>query len=196
MAPKGKYTRSRLAAAAAQSAATARTNLPNASALEQLTCEYVHAPDEANTYADGSLRWVAPLTFRWCVKCAGYEEHFDVTARCSNVVQRGVPLPAHWWTAMQCLNLGRRAEASMDNVRDPSISDVRCSVLGQAKELQSPTSESEAVAGKTVALQMDGARAVFYLCAHVQDGLWLYLTKYKVLYRRVRPGGPFCGPGW
>ena len=67
MAPKGKYTRNRLAAAAAQSAATARTNLPNASALEKLTCEYVRAPDEANTYADGSLRWVAPLTFRWCV---------------------------------------------------------------------------------------------------------------------------------
>ena len=108
MAPKVKYTRNRLAAAAAESASDARATLPNADALESLTCDYVHAPDETNTNADGSLRRGANLTFRWRLKSkAGHEEHFDVIVRTNNVTEQGVPLPPHWRTAMQCLNLER-----------------------------------------------------------------------------------------
>ncbi len=97
MAPKAKYTRNRLAAAAAESASDARATLPNADALESLTCDYVHAPEETNTNADGSLRWNTLLTFRWRLKTkAGHEEHFDVTARTNNIMEREVPLPPHW----------------------------------------------------------------------------------------------------
>jgi hypothetical protein len=171
MAPKGKYTRSRLAAAAAQSASSARTDLPNSEALEALTCEYVHAPDETNANIDGSLRRGALLTFRWRLKTkAGQEERCDVTARTDNITERGVPLPPHWWTAMQCLSLERLCEASAANVDDPGISNVQCAVIGQAKETQPPSPDGVGE-GRTVALQVDGVRVVFLLCAHVQDGL-------------------------
>ncbi len=173
MAPKGKYTRNRLAAAAAQSASDVRTDLPNAEALEALTCEYVHAPEETNAFADGSLRRAALLTFRWRLKTrTGHEEEATVTARTNNVAERGVPLPSHWRTAMQCLNLERLCETSAGKVNDPDISNVRCSVLGQAKEPQPPSADG-AGEGRTVALQADGARVVFILCAHVLDGVWL-----------------------
>ncbi len=173
MAPKGKYTRNRLAAAAAQSASDVRTDLPNAEALEALTCEYAHAPEETNAFADGSLRRAALLTFRWRLKTrTGHEEEATVTARTNNVAERGVPLPSHWRTAMQCLNLERLCETSAGKVNDPDISNVRCSVLGQAKEPQPPSADG-AGEGRTVALQADGARVVFILCAHVLDGVWL-----------------------
>ena len=120
MAPKGKYTRDRLATAAAESASDARATLPNADALESLTCDYVHAPDETNAFVDGSLRRAALLTFRWRLKTrTGHEEHATVTARTNNVAERGVPLPSHWRTAMQSLNLERLCEASAGKVNDP-----------------------------------------------------------------------------
>ncbi len=172
MAPKGKYTRNRLAAAAAQSASDVRTDLPNTDALEALTCEYVHAPDETNAFADGSLRRAALLTFRWRLKTrTGHEEHATVTARTNHVAERGVPLPSHWRTAMQCLSLERLCEASAGKVDDPGISNVRCAMLGQAKEPQPP--QGGVGEGRTVALQVDGARVVFILCACVLDGEWL-----------------------
>ena len=71
MAPKGRYTQSCLAAAAAQAANDARARLPNAALLETLRCEYVHAPEEADVRADGSLRGSAQLTFRWFLKTRG-----------------------------------------------------------------------------------------------------------------------------
>ena len=90
MAPKAKYTRNRLAAAAADEA------------LEVLTCECVHVAEETSAFADGSLRRAALLTFRWRLKTrTGHEEHATVTARTNNVAERGVPLPSHWRTAMQ-----------------------------------------------------------------------------------------------
>ena len=96
MAPKGRYTRNHLAAAAAESATAARASLPNSDTLQTLTCEYVHTPDETNAYADGALRRAAHLTFRRRLKTkAGHEEHFDVTARTNNATEQGVPLPPH-----------------------------------------------------------------------------------------------------
>ena len=173
MAPKVKYTRNRLAAAAADSASDARASLPNADALESLTCDYVHAPEEANTNADGSLQRGANLTFRWRLKTtAGHEEHCDVFARTNNIIERKVPLPPHWRTVMQCLGLERLCEASAGKVNDPDISNVRCAVFGQAKEPQPPSADG-AGEGRTIALQVDGVRVVFILCAHVQDGSWL-----------------------
>ena len=168
MAPKGRYTRNHLAAATAEAATAARASLPNADTLQTLTCEYVHTPDETNTYADGALRRAAHLTFRWRLKTkAGHEEHFDVTARTNNATEQGVPLPPHWRTALQCLSLERLCEASAGKVSDPGISDVRCAVLGQAREPPPPDGTG---AGRTIALQVDGARVVFFLCAHVRNG--------------------------
>ena len=74
-----------VAAAAAQAASDARARLPNATVLDALRCEYVHAPDETNTCADGSVSRTAQLTFRWYLRtCAGHEERAKVTARTNN----------------------------------------------------------------------------------------------------------------
>ena len=173
MAPKAKYTRSRLTAVAAESASDARATLPNAEALESLTCDYVRVPDETTTDAGGSLRRGDKLTFRWRLKTMeGHEEDATITARTNHVFERGVPLPTHWWTAMQCVSLERHCEASVSKVNDPDVSNVRCAVLGQAKGPQSPAAGG-AGEGRTVALQADGARVVFILCSEVLDDLWL-----------------------
>ena len=106
MAPKGKFTRHRMAACAAQAAVKYRAALPNTAALAELTCDYIHAPGENDLQADGFLRRGAELTFRWRLKTkAGHEECCNVSARTNNVSVRGVPLPPGWATAMQCVGL-------------------------------------------------------------------------------------------
>ena len=83
-------------------------------------------------------------------------------------------LPEHWRTAMQCLTLGARAEASKSDMRATGVSQVRCEVLGQAKHLEPPSCESEEPeTGKIVALRMGESRVVFLLCAHVRADEWL-----------------------
>jgi hypothetical protein len=157
---------------AAAAAIESRRELPNASALEALTCEYVHAPDENTTCSDGSLRRTALLTFRWRLKTnTGHEERCDVLVRTNNVTQRRVPLPQHWMTAMACLSLERWCDEGRRKVRDPDARDVQCVPLGQVNQ-PLPAAEG-AGPGRTVALQVHGRRVIFLLCAHVQDSLWL-----------------------
>ena len=94
-----------------------------------------------------------------------------MTARTNNVMERQkVPLPAHWCTAMQCLGLDDLRDRSVGKVQVPDISDVRCDVLGQARQ---PHQSDGVAPGKTVALQVGGARVVYLLCAHVREGTWL-----------------------
>ena len=173
MAPKVRYTFERLRAIAEESAQKAKESLPNASVLELLRCEYVHNHEEQAFNKDGSLRRETPLTFRWRVKCAGYAETYEVAARCNHVVERGVPFPEHWRTAMQCLSLDELAQASAEKVCDPGLSNVHCVFLGQARLLRPPCSESGVPeTGKTVALQSGGERVVYLLVANVRDALW------------------------
>ena len=172
MAPKGAYNRNRMAACAAEAASTSRMELTNASELKDLSCDYIHIPDEANMCADGSLRRTALLTFRWRLKThAGHEENCDVVVRTNNVTARRVPLPPHWATAINCLSLDRWCEETASKVRVPDISDVRCLALGQVKEPPAPSDGTGP--GRIVPLQVEGARVVFLMCAQVQDGLWL-----------------------
>ena len=172
MAPKGKFTRHRMAACAAQAAVKYRAELSNTAALAELTCDYIHAPGENDLQADGFLRRGAELTFRWRLKTkAGHEECCNVSARTNHVSVRGVPLPPGWATAMQSLGLDEIAEGTARKVRDGNVSEARCLVLGQAKE--PPQLADGATVGKTVALQVHGSRVVFLMCAHVQDGRWL-----------------------
>ena len=172
MAPKGKHTRNSMAAHAADAAAKYKSQLADTGALEELTCEYIHVPDETDMQADGSLRWAARLTFRWCLKTrSGHEERYNTTARASNIPGQGVPFPPHWITAMQCQRLETLAEESAVKARDHGVSAVRCLALGQPKEPAAPADGTGA--GKTVALQVGGSRVVFLMCAQVQDGQWL-----------------------
>ena len=155
MAPKGTYSRSRMAACAAEAAAKYKSELPNRAALEDLTCDYIHAPDETNMRADGSMRRTAQLTFRWRLKTnTGHEECCDVTVRTNKVPVQGVPLPSHWTTAMRCLGLNRCCEESAGKVRDPNVSDVRCLALGQAKE---PPSYINTIGPGYVGVRLAGA---------------------------------------
>ena len=167
-----KYSRNRMAECAAAAAIESRRELPNNSALEALTCEYIHAPNEDTTCSDGSLRRTALLTFRWRLKTnAGHEERCDVLVRTNNATQQGVPLPKHWTTAMACLSLERWCEEGRRKVRDPDARDVQCVPLGQVKQPLPPADGTGA--GRTVALHVHGQRVIFLLCAHVQDSLWL-----------------------
>ena len=172
MAPKGKHTRNSMAAYAAESATKYKAQFANTNALEDLTCEYIHAPEESDIQADGSLRWAAQLTFRWRLRTSsGHEECYDITSRASHVPTRKVPFPSHWVTAVQCQRLDALAEESAGKVHDHSVSDVRCLALGQAKEPPAP--DGGTGVGRTVALQVDGLRVVFLMCAQVRDGQWL-----------------------
>ncbi len=173
MAPKKIYSNQRFAEIAAESAAKARGTYPNSLPMD-LSCEHLPEFDKAFCHNDGKLRRDTPLTFRWRVKCAGYEATHDVNARCNNATERGVPLPEHWRTAMQCLTLDARADASTGDMRETGVSQVRCEVLGQARLLEPSRAESEEPeTGKIIALRTGESRVVFFLCAHVHGNEWL-----------------------
>ncbi len=173
MPPKKIYSNQRFAQVGAESAAKARATYQNSFPME-LSCEHLPEFDKAFCQNDGKLRRDTPLTFRWRVKCAGYEATHDVNARCNHVTERGVPLPEHWRTAMQCLTLEARAEASTGDMRETGVSQVRCEVLGQARILEPSCAESEEPeTGKIIALRTGESRVMFFLCAHVHGNEWL-----------------------
>ena len=82
MAPK-RYTRERLDGIAADSAAKMKGLVPNGT----LTCEYLH--QEKDVTVKGS----DTLSFLWEIESSGYGDTYNFTARCDNVVARGVPFP-------------------------------------------------------------------------------------------------------
>ena len=123
MAPKALYTHERIAAIASRSAAQARAEYTSP-LIELLGCEPVLEPDQP-------LRRAAEVAFRWRFRGAGYDEASEVMARCNNVVERGVPLPEMWATAIRSLSLEEIAQASVEKIRreEPGLSDVSCRLL-------------------------------------------------------------------
>ena len=151
MAPKA-ITRDRVVHAASQSAAKIRAEV-RAALVEHLGCDYF---DEAS----GPLRKTTELKFRWSFLGAGYDETEETTGRCNNVLERGVPIPDAWSTALRCLSLDEVATASTDKIREKEsgLKYVECCVLWRAK---GPTDSD---VGKLVALSSNGARVSYFKC--------------------------------
>ena len=154
MAPRKKYSNACIAEAAAKAAADAKSKLPNAIAIQHLSCEHLVDAGSADVKRN------APVKFRWHIKHGVYENADEVEVLCHNVVNKGVPLPGHWHTAMQCLALSDIATSSARKVCDARFTDVRCVLLGRA----SPTFKSHDKVGQSIALTANGERTVFYLC--------------------------------
>ena len=149
MAPKS-ITRDRIVHAASQSAAKLRAEV-RAALAEHLGCDYL---DEAS----GPLRKTTELKFRWSFRGSGFDETEETTGRCNHVLERGVPIPDAWSTALRCLSLDEVATASTDKIREkePGLKYVECCVLGRAKV---PTDSD---VGKLLALSSDGARVSYF----------------------------------
>ena len=94
MAPK-RYTLERLSGVAADSAATWQTTLK----LKDLTCECIYEAQEV------PIRGTTNLKFLWQIASAGYSDQCEIEARCDNVLERGVPFPDRWQTAVKALSL-------------------------------------------------------------------------------------------
>ena len=140
-----RYTRERLDGIAADPAAA---KLKDAIPSSTLTCEYIH-PD-ANAVIKGS-------------------EHGDTsetTARCNNVVQRGVPFPDRWKNALKSTQLHQTMHKAAEGVASLGISDIACELVGQAKRV------SDESLGKVVALNVSGSRTLFLLCAKIENDEW------------------------
>ena len=94
MAPK-RYTRERLDGIAADSAAKMKGLVPNGT----LTCEYLHQDK------DETVKGSDTLDFLWEIDSSGYHDTYETRVRCNNIVERGVPFPDRWKTALNCLAL-------------------------------------------------------------------------------------------
>ena len=164
MAPKANYTHERLAAVASQSVAKARVDYGGSSFMEHfLGCDPIRQPGV-------QLKRTSEVAFRWRFRGAGYDEVAELTGRCNNVFERGVPFPESWATALRCLSLDEIAVTSAGKIRsqDQGLSDLRCEVLGRPKPLSAAGS-----IGKLVALASDGNRVSYFLCAPVHEDVWL-----------------------
>ena len=157
MAPKANYTRERLVAAATRSALKARADY---SLTGRLSCEPILTEEQVKRFAD--------VTFRWRFQGAGYDAVCDVTARCHHALERGVPLPDAWPTALRSLSLDTIAEKSAEKIREsePGLADVECRVLGHPVP-------SDAALGRLEAFCVGGDRVMYFLCAPVSNGDWL-----------------------
>ena len=121
MAPKAAYTPGRLTAAAQKSAAQVRKDFPDLVTEHELNCE-------AFLESGQELRRASEVVFRWRFRGAGHDEVADVTARCNNVCERGVPLPESWTTALKCLSLLRISHDTVEHIRstERGLTDVSC----------------------------------------------------------------------
>ena len=163
MAPRKKYSNACIAEAAAKAAADAKSKLPNAIAIQHLSCEHLVDASSADVKRN------APVKFRWRIQHGVYDAAAEVEVLCHNVVNKGVPLPEHWHTAMQFLALSDIATSSARKVCDARFTDVRCVLLGQA----AAKFGSRGRVGQSIALNVGGERTVFLLCCHVENNDWL-----------------------
>ena len=158
MAPRKKYSKAEIAEAVAKAAADVKSKLQNAIAIQDLSCEHLVEASSADVKRN------APVKFRWHIKHGVYDAAAEVEALCHNVVNKGVPLPEHWHTAMQFLSLPDIATSSARKVCDARFTDVRCVLLGQA----AAKFGSRDRVGQSIALNVNGERTVFLLCARVE----------------------------
>ena len=170
MAPKSKYTRNAISNAAAQAAEHAKAEL-NSAAIRLLTCDQIEGEEKCDQH--NRVYQTSHITFRWHIALAsGYDTSADVAVLCKNVMKSGVPLPEHWDLNVKFLGLGEATTEAASKVHVPGFTDVRAEVLGRAKFVEPATVDGPAV-GKVVALNVEGCRKSFFLCARVKDDEWL-----------------------
>ena len=128
MAPKAAYTHRKLKEVAQKSAVDARAQFSDLSPEHALTCEPV-------LKSGVEIRQATKVAFQWRFQGPGYDERSQVTARCDNVCESGVPLPETWKTALHHLTLLRLVEESVEHVREtePRLSDLSCHIAGMPK---------------------------------------------------------------
>ena len=124
-----RYTFERLSGVAADSAAKWRTTLQ----VKDLTCEYVQQD------MDVAIKGSDQLKFLWKISSSGYSDQCEIEAKCGNVIERGVPFPDRWHTATKALFLHRQVRESVNHVTEFGVSDVKCDLVGQAKEVGDDT---------------------------------------------------------
>ena len=130
MAPRKKYSNACIAEAVAKSVVYAKSKLPNAIAIQHLSCEHLVDASSADVKRN------APVKFRWRIQHGVYDAAAEVEVLCHNVVNKGVPLPEHWHTAMQFLALPDIATSSARKVCF-AMPDLRmCAVCFWTKQLQ------------------------------------------------------------
>ena len=152
MAPR-RYTRERLDGIVHDSVAKMESSLQSCT----LTCEYLHRGEDE--FVKGS----DALNFVWKIEAAGYCDTYETTVRCYHAVERGVPFTDRWKTALNCLTLSDTVRQSAENVTELGASDVKCELLGQAKEVMDDS------LGKTIALNDGGSRVVYLLCGQIEN---------------------------
>ena len=101
----------------------------------------------------------------------------DVSVKCGNAKDQGVPLPNGWQVAFRALVLPQIAERSAVKANAEQGSHrLQCKVLGIALPLpEFPSAiEEEQVGSLRVFSNPGGSRRVVVLCAYVQGTEWLY----------------------
>ena len=88
------------------------------------------------------IRWNNIVVFEWHARGTDFDETSLVKPRCDNVVERHVPLPSSWRTALRCLRLDDLATRCAARAQEGGIQDALCIVLGQPKG--SPLPEPDA----------------------------------------------------
>ena len=72
----------------------------------------------------------ANVIFRWRFVCGGLDEEDDVTVRVDNAVDKGVPAPEAWPTALKCFDLRRLESRAFATYSPPAnlreLHDLRC----------------------------------------------------------------------
>jgi len=91
-----------------------KASVPNG----KLTCEYLHQG------VDTTIKGSDALRFLWKIEAVGYCDTCETKARCNSVVERGVPFPDRWKTALNCLTLSDAVAESNKNVTELGASSV------------------------------------------------------------------------
>ena len=154
MPTRKRFDQERLQCIAEKAARTAE--LPNA------RCIYV-PQDEVNAKRKSAA-------FEWQLRWHGRDHRHVVRTSVHHAAERGVPMPEAWRTASKCACLD---EITSKHAREYSVQlgiELACTIVGQ---IATPTIESP-MAGAIVSFPvLDGARANFLLCAHIEGGRWL-----------------------
>ena len=134
----------------------------------------------APRYMDGhgaadSLRSADNASFKWCVGTAFGEWQFEVSVRCDNAVQRGVPRPKAWPHMVRCAIADAVArDASASTSFGTCVSDIDCTFLGGPVRANLRAGDNVG-AGSVVSLKSDctPGRRWYLIVAHVVGDLWL-----------------------
>ena len=83
------------------------------------------------------------------------------------MVERAVPFPGRWKTALNSLQLHKTVREGAEFVTNLGTSNITCELVGQAKWA------CDENFGKTVTLNENVSRVLFLLCARIENDEWL-----------------------